>query len=161
MHVLVPVLQYSGHNYSFYMDNTVLRCRYAVQAMFSAYAMYDFGKKHNATAGTWNEDVKETYGTGHSSQYMLFAAAMITWAHRCENTKLPLCNDNKARTWLAIAEQEWIYTVVRTWLLLGFSTPALVFRRFRELSGEGANEAAPVCHAIVAASAIGLWRRVT
>jgi hypothetical protein len=88
-------------------------CRYAVQAMTSAYALYDFATKHNTTAQTWSADVKKTYPVAHSGQFMLWAAAMITWAHRCENTKLPLCNDNKARRWLAIAEQEWDYQVVR------------------------------------------------
>lgn len=88
-------------------------CRYAVQAMTSAYALYDFGLKHNKTAGTWNAEVKKTYGAGSSGQFMLYAAAMITWAHRCENTTLPLCSDNKARRWLAISEQEWGYQVVR------------------------------------------------
>ena len=80
--------------------------------MTSAYALYDFGIKHNKTAATWNKDVQDTYKVGSSGQFMLFAAAMITWAHRCENENLPLCSDNKARRWLSVSETQWKYQVV-------------------------------------------------
>lgn len=100
------------------MSESLCTCRYAVEAMTSAYALYDFGLKHNKTAATWNADVQETYAVGASGQFMLYAATMITWAHRCENTNLPLCSDNKARKWLAVSEQQWEYQVVR--ILLPF-----------------------------------------
>ena len=63
---------------------------YAVEAMTSAYALYDFGIKHNKTTATWNADVQKTYTVGDSGQFLLYAAAMITWAHRCENENLSL-----------------------------------------------------------------------
>lgn len=93
-------------------------CRYAVQAMTSAYALYDFGVKHNETAATWNEDINKTYPASHAGQYMLYASAMIAWAHRCENENLPLCSEGKSRSWLAVAEQLWQYEVVRCFSFL-------------------------------------------
>jgi hypothetical protein len=107
MHVLLRVMHWM------HVMRTNLWCRYAVQAMTSAYAMFDFGFKHNKTAMTWSTTVADTYPVAFPFQHLLNGAAMIAWAHRCENKKLPLCNDNKALRWLAVAEQQWEYQVVR------------------------------------------------
>jgi hypothetical protein len=88
---------------------------YAVELMRAAYALYDFGTKHNGTASVWSPEVKKTYGTaGFNGQYMLWAASMLAWAHRCASAALPLCKAYQARSWLAVAEEEWQYQVVRT-----------------------------------------------
>jgi hypothetical protein len=87
---------------------------YAIEAIKSAYALYQFGTKHNVTASTWNVEVEKTYDTASSGQYLLYSASMIAWAHRCTDPTLPLCKELKARQWLAVAESQWQYQVVRS-----------------------------------------------
>lgn len=85
----------------------------AVEAMKSAYAVWKFGEAHNASAATWSVEVVRTYGVDTSAPFLLYGAAMIAWAHRCGDPALPLCRDDKAAPWLAIAEELWLYNVVR------------------------------------------------
>lgn len=87
---------------------------YAVEAMKSAYAVWKFGEQHNKSAATWSVEVVRTYGVDTTPPFMLYGAAMIAWAHRCGDPSLPLCREEKAKSWLAIAEELWHYNVVRS-----------------------------------------------
>lgn len=112
-----PAAEVAGYAAAAFASSAALLQRddpeFAVEAMKSAYAVWKFGERHNKSASTWSTEVVRTYGVDTTAPFMLYGAAMIAWVHRCEDTTLPLCREAKARPWLAIAEELWLYNVVR------------------------------------------------